>query len=102
MRRTDGLPGLRMASSRHRRGAAKARGNRAVVALVALGLVPVVGVDAQQKRTLSQSDVDAIKALNVAYGTALGMCKAEEYSALYAAPDGYFASGPRGRVAGRE
>jgi mono/diheme cytochrome c family protein len=83
-------------------GDAMTRWNRAVVALAVLGLTPVAGLDAQQKRTLSQSDVEAIKALNVAYGTALGMCKYEEYASLYAAPDGYFASGPRGRVAGRE
>ena len=81
-------------------GDAMTRWNRAVVALAVLGLTPVAGLEAQQKRTLSQSDIEAIKALNVAYGTALGMCKYEEYAALYAAPDGYFASGPRGRVAG--
>ena len=85
-------------------GDAMTRLNRAVVAMAVLALMPVAAVDAQQKgvKALSDSDIAAIKALNVAYGTALGMCKYEEYAALYAAPDGYFASGPRGRVAGRE
>jgi mono/diheme cytochrome c family protein len=78
------------------------RWNRAVVAMALLGLTPVAGLEAQQKRTLSQSDIEAIRQLNVAYGTALGMCDSEKYATLYAAPDGYFASGPRGRVAGKE
>lgn len=78
------------------------RWNRAVVATVVLGLTPVAGLNAQQKKALSQADIEAIRQLNVAYGTALGMCDYAKYSTLYAAPDGYFASGPRGRVAGKE
>lgn len=78
------------------------RWRRTVVAMAVLASVPVTGVDAQRKRALSESDLAQIKELSMAYGRALGMCKAEEYAALYAEPDGYFASGPRGRVAGRE
>jgi hypothetical protein len=70
--------------------------------MAVLASVPVTGVDAQRKRALSESDLAQIKEPSMAYGRALGMCKAEEYAALYAEPDGYFASGPRGRVAGRE
>ena len=79
------------------------RWNRTVVLLAVLGLVPVAGLNAQKAvKPLNESDLAAIKALNVAYGTALGTCDYEKYASLYATPDGYFASGPRGRVAGRE
>src|SRR5712691_2923373 len=60
---------------------------------------------AQQKSgpgTLTDQDRAQIRQLSDAYGRALGLCQAEEYADLFAAPDGYFASGPRGRVAGRE
>src|SRR5712691_2048796 len=60
---------------------------------------------AQQKSgpgTLTDQDRAQIRQLSDAYGRALGLCTAEEYAGLFAAPDGYFASGPRGRVAGRD
>jgi hypothetical protein len=51
---------------------------------------------------LSDNDRAEIQDLSVRYGRALGLCEAEEYAALFAPLDGYFASGPRGKVVGRE
>jgi hypothetical protein len=64
-----------------------------------LGL-PVMG----EQRTLQLTDTDRkeIQELATGYGRELGLCAAEEYAALFAAPDGYFASGPRGKVVGRD
>jgi S-disulfanyl-L-cysteine oxidoreductase SoxD len=76
----------------------------ALVAAVVLAMAPLTRIDAQQARarTLTDADMAQIKELSMSYGRALGMCQSEDYVALYAEPDGYFASGPRGRVAGRE
>ena len=76
-----------------------------MVALVVLATAPPTGSSAQQKGgvpALTESDRVQIRELSTAYGRALGLCLAEEYAALYAEPDGYFASGPRGKVVGRE
>jgi hypothetical protein len=76
-----------------------------VVALVVLATAPPTASSARQKggsQALTEADRVQIKELSIAYGRALGMCLAEEYAGLYAAPDGYFASGPRGRVVGPE
>ena len=71
---------------------------------LAAGLT-LVPVNAQQQRSASQSLTDKdraeIQALVTGYGRALGLCAADEYAALFASPDGYFASGPRGKVVGR-
>jgi hypothetical protein len=57
-----------------------------------------------EQRTVQLTDTDRreIQELATSYGHALGLCAAEEYAALFAAPDGYFASGPRGKVVGRD
>ena len=77
-----------------------------VVKAVAVGFLAAVPATAQQppsaSPTLTEKDRAEIQGLATSYGRALGLCQAEEYAALFAAPDGYFASGPRGRVAGRE
>jgi hypothetical protein len=51
---------------------------------------------------LTEKDRAEIRELATSYGRALGLCLAEEYAGLFASPDGYFASGPRGKVVGRE
>jgi hypothetical protein len=80
---------------------------KAVLAItVGLAISTLPAVQAQQKRsggsTLSTEDRAQIQELVAHYARALGTCAAEEYAGLFAAPDGYFASGPRGNVAGRE
>ena len=75
---------------------------------MALGLMiaALAVVEGQQQRapgsTLTNEDRAQIQELVAHYARALGTCAAEEYAGLFAAPDGYFASGPRGHVAGRE
>jgi hypothetical protein len=49
---------------------------------------------------LTDADRAAMQGLVAAYARALGSCAAEEYADLFT-PDGSFASGPRGTVAGR-
>ena len=56
---------------------------------------------AQSAPSLTPGDRAAIQQLSATYAEVLGACKAEEYAALFT-PDGYFASGFRGRVQGRE
>jgi hypothetical protein len=51
---------------------------------------------------LTAEDRAEIQQLMSRYARALGTCAAEEYANLFAEPDGYFASGPRGRVQGRK
>jgi SnoaL-like domain len=57
-----------------------------------------------EQRTVQLTDTDRreIQELATSYGRALGLCAAEEYAALFAVPDGSFASGPRGKVVGRD
>src|SRR5262245_38403458 len=71
---------------------------------LAAGLLmcPAGAVAEQRTGQLTDNDRSEIQALAVSYGRALGLCAAEEYAALFAAPDGYFASGPRGKVIGRD
>ena len=56
---------------------------------------------AQAPAALSADDATAIQALVTGYARALAGCRAEEYADLFA-PGGYFASGIRGQVIGRE
>jgi hypothetical protein len=51
---------------------------------------------------LTDTDRAQIQQLSPSYSRALGFCRAEEYVALFASADGYFASGPRGQVAGHD
>jgi hypothetical protein len=81
--------------------------SKALAALTLLvGLATTAFVTGQQARssgsTLTDQDRAQIHELAVSYGRALGTCAANEYAGLFAAPDGYFASGPRGKVAGRD
>jgi len=57
---------------------------------------------AQVPTTLTPDDRSAIQALVTGYAQALGACHAEEYADLFAPDIGYFASGIRGQVVGRE
>jgi hypothetical protein len=55
-----------------------------------------------QTPALTPEDTSAIQALVTGYARALGACNAEEYADLFAPDTGYFASGIRGQVVGRE
>ena len=67
------------------------------------GLCTALLARAQQRTTpLTDKDRTEIQELTAGYGRALGLCSPEEYAGLFASPDGYFASGPRGKVVGRE
>jgi SnoaL-like protein len=57
---------------------------------------------AQTPQTLTPEDRAAIQAVVTSYGRALGSCAAEEYADLFAPGTGYFASGIRGHIVGRE
>jgi hypothetical protein len=70
------------------------------LAIVALGLSARVG--AQGATTLTDEDRTAIQGLVTGYARALGSCNAEQYADLFAPDTGYFASGIRGQVVGRE
>ena len=76
------------------------------VLLAAVGLLAPAAASAQQKSgalsNLTDKDRAEMQSLVTHYAVALGTCAAEEYADLFAAPDGYFASGPRGHIAGRE
>jgi hypothetical protein len=57
---------------------------------------------AQTPTTLTPEDTTAIQGLVSGYARALSGCKAEEYADLFAPGTGFFASGIRGKVVGRE
>src|SRR5258705_8486844 len=57
---------------------------------------------AQTPASLTPDDTSAIQALVTGYARALAACRAEEYADLFAPDTGYFASGIRGQVVGRE
>jgi hypothetical protein len=57
---------------------------------------------AQAPRVLTDQDRTEIQALVTSYAKALGSCAANEYADLFASDTGYFASGFRGQVSGRE
>jgi hypothetical protein len=57
---------------------------------------------AQAPTTLTPDEASAIQALVTGYARALSACRAEEYADLFAPDTGYFASGFRGQVVGRE
>ena len=73
---------------------------------IGMGLLASGTVTAQQKSggssTLTAQDRASMQELVSRYARALNTCAAEEYADLFANPDGYFASGPRGSIAGRE
>ena len=57
---------------------------------------------AQTPQTLTPEDRIAIQGLVAGYARALSACAAEEYADLFAPGTGYFASGIRGHIVGRE
>jgi len=57
---------------------------------------------AQSTETLSDEDRAAIQALMGSYARALGECRAENFADLFVPGTGYFASGFRGHIVGRE
>lgn len=57
---------------------------------------------AQPAPSLSDGDRSAIQALMGSYARALGECRAEDFADLFVPQTGYFASGFRGRMVGRE
>jgi len=59
-------------------------------------------LSAQVPAALTPDDRNAIQALVTGYAQALAACHAEEYADLFAPDIGYFASGIRGQVVGRE
>jgi len=72
------------------------------LALVAALLI-FTSASAQVPTTpLTPDDTSAIQALVTGYARALAACRAEEYADLFAPDAGYFASGFRGQVVGRE
>ena len=73
-----------------------------VTATLILAVWTAASVTAQPAPSLSAEDRAAIQQLSVRYAELLGACKAAEYAALFASPDGYFFSTFRGRVEGRE
>jgi hypothetical protein len=70
-------------------------------ALVA-ALLLSTSASAQVPAPLTPDDTSAIQALVTGYARALAGCRAEEYADLFAPDTGYFASGFRGQVVGRE
>ncbi|HEX5110395.1 MAG TPA: nuclear transport factor 2 family protein [Vicinamibacterales bacterium] len=57
---------------------------------------------AAQAPALAADDAKAIQTLVTGYAQALASCNAEQYADLFAPDTGYFASGIRGQVVGRE
>jgi hypothetical protein len=61
-----------------------------------------MSASAQAPTTLTPEDKTAIQGLVTGYARALAACRAEEYADLFAPEVGYFASGIRGQVVGRD
>ena len=77
-------------------------GSVVTVATPWLVATPLAQAKSGQVLPLSDQDRSEIQALVAGYGRALGTCAAEDYARLFAEPDGYFASGPRGKVVGHD
>jgi hypothetical protein len=73
-----------------------------VSAVALVTLVSAVAAAAQIPQAVSAQDKVEIQELVTRYALALGGCAAEEFADLFAPGAGYFASGIRGQVAGRE
>jgi hypothetical protein len=80
--------------------------NLGIAATLSLGLLATSGAQAGQEGAtalrLTVQDRAEIELLSARYALALGMCAADTYAGLFSAPGGWFASGSRGRVEGRE
>jgi hypothetical protein len=68
---------------------------------VALCATNVSGGQGKTTPVLSEQDRTERQQLAGQYARALGTCSAQEYAALFASPDGYFASGTSGKVKGK-
>src|SRR4030095_4141329 len=66
-----------------------------------LALAILVPVPAMAQQAVTAQDRTEIQALVTSYARTLGTCAANEYADLFG-ETGYFASGFRGQVAGRE
>ena len=75
---------------------------RAIVRCGALILFLGTVAVAQTPTTLTAEDRTAIQALVSGYARALSTCAAEDYADLFAPNTGFFASGIRGHIVGRE
>lgn len=72
-----------------------------LASVLMLGAVTAASGQTGAKGTaLTAVDRAEIELLNARYALTLGMCNAEEWPKLFAAPGGYFASGSRGKVDG--
>jgi hypothetical protein len=69
---------------------------------IVLLLSPFLLAASAQTPALTPEDKTEIQALVTGYARALAACNAEEYADLFAPGTGYFASGIRGQVVGRE
>jgi hypothetical protein len=68
-----------------------------------LGALAIAGASvAQTPVALTAADESAIRALGASYSSTLAECRAEEYADLFVPDTGYFASGFRGRMVGRD
>jgi hypothetical protein len=67
-----------------------------------LALLICTSASAQTPTALPPDDATAIQALVTGYAQALSGCRAAEFADLFAPDTGYFASGIRGQVVGRE
>src|SRR5262245_7385970 len=74
---------------------------RTLGVLTIVVMVSLLTAAAQVPQTVTSQDKAEIQALVTAYARTLGSCAAGEYADLFA-DTGYFASGFRGQVAGRE
>jgi len=74
--------------------------SRLPASLVVVLLFSITAIS--QTPALTTDDTNAIQALVTGYAQALSACRAEEYADLFAPNTGYFASGIRGRVVGRD
>jgi hypothetical protein len=70
--------------------------------IILLGAISAPTASAQTPVAVTDEDRTAIQGLVTGYARALASCNAEAYADLFAPANGYFASGIRGQVVGRE
>jgi hypothetical protein len=75
---------------------------RILLAMLLVGVSAAAQPATGQSVTLSTADRSAIQALMGQYAQALAGCRAAEFADLFVPQTGYFASGFRGRMVGRE